>query len=297
MRILIATPVAGTQVYTNYVQSILETTLQAPNYGLTIDTYVMAGCSLLMKGRDTLVMFALENNYDAVLWIDSDIGWRFPDVLRLVASGHEFVGGLYPKKQLSDKALREAVDSGDPRLLAKSYDYVLNGTGKEDPVNEHFMARCNGLGCGFTLTRTSVYRKMIEAGVVQEYDFSYPGIKAKTAYNFFSALILDDKRYLSEDLSMCYRWVDLLGGDIWADYSVNLSHSGTFEFHGEPSTMFLGGPVRLTTNLVVKDGVANLETVSSAPTADGRSDWMDKIIAHGPVGGVTKEAPDEADKG
>jgi hypothetical protein len=44
----------------------------------------------------------------------------------------------------------------------------------------------------------------------------------------------ETRHYLSEDYTFCARW-RALGGKIWLDTKSILSHSGTYEFVGDPS--------------------------------------------------------------
>jgi hypothetical protein len=49
-------------------------------------------------------------------------------------------------------------------------------------------------------------------------------------YNLFNCAI-EDGHLLSEDWFFCSTW-GKLGGDIYVDVSINLTHTGTEDFHG-----------------------------------------------------------------
>ena len=44
---------------------------------------------------------------------------------------------------------------------------------------------------------------------------------------------------LSEDYEFCRRW-RALGGKVWVDPGIWLKHFGTFAYHGDVSTCFIG---------------------------------------------------------
>ena len=44
------------------------------------------------------------------------------------------------------------------------------------------------------------------------------------------------KEYLSEDYYFCKLWRDF-GGEIWADLSISLSHSGYYKFSGDANLL------------------------------------------------------------
>ncbi|MFT9324809.1 MAG: hypothetical protein ABF537_11805, partial [Acetobacter sp.] len=39
--------------------------------------------------------------------------------------------------------------------------------------------------------------------------------------------------YQSEDFTFCRRWREI-GGEVWLDTSINLTHAGRAAFHGKP---------------------------------------------------------------
>jgi hypothetical protein len=55
--------------------------------------------SLVQRGRNTLVAQALvDPGVTHVLFIDSDISWTAPSILRLLRKDVDIVGGIYPHK-------------------------------------------------------------------------------------------------------------------------------------------------------------------------------------------------------
>ena len=91
MRVMIAVPCMET-VQTAFLASMLA--LKKPD-GTEV---ALASCSLVYEARHTLAMKALNEGFDRVLWLDSDMNYA-PDLLdRLNArldEGNDFVCGLY----------------------------------------------------------------------------------------------------------------------------------------------------------------------------------------------------------
>ena len=153
--------------------------------------------SLVYDSRNALAAYAIDGNFDAVLWIDSDMIFP-PDLLEKLCadleSGKDIVSGLcfcrrYPYAPVVLKRLELA----DEKPITDSYtDY---------PEDELF--RVEGCGFGVVMTKTDVLRKIAE--------------KCRTV---FSPL-----PHFGEDYSFCIRAREC-GYEMWCDPTVPIGHIG-----------------------------------------------------------------------
>ena len=162
--------------------------------------------SLIYDARNIISLTAIENDFDRVMWFDSDIVFQ-PDTLQVLHQdmdelGCEMVTGLYFKRHLPTEPvlyerLEEPARTSDG-LLAKQITAFTSY-----PVNDIFKVRGCGFGCVLVSTKLM-----------------------KAVWNKFGPAFAPYP-WASEDLSFCHR-VNQLGYDIYCDSRVSCGHVGTF---------------------------------------------------------------------
>lgn len=149
-------------------------------------------CSLIYDSRNKLAAKAMKDEFDYVLWLDSDMVFS-PDILeKLIADDKDMVSGLYFRRTspytpviFKDSKLE------DGRLVWTDYtDY---------PKDELFKVAGAGFGC--VLMKTDMIFDMIG-----KYG------------DWFTPLYSS-----GEDLSFCYRAREL-GYEIWCDSRIKCGH-------------------------------------------------------------------------
>lgn len=164
--------------------------------------------SLVSDSRNLLSLTAIENDFDNVMWIDSDMILPQDAIQKLMddmqKTGSEMVSGVYIKRKspftpvIFDELAPPSIDSdGKPVKHVHEFDAY--------PVDELFRVK----GCGFGCVMTSV--KLLK----QVWD------KYGPAFNQYP--------WAGEDISFCHR-VNMLGHDIWCDSSIVCGHVGTHMF-------------------------------------------------------------------
>src|SRR6202030_4716063 len=89
------------------------------------------GDALITRARASLVAQFLDDPAAThLLFIDADIGFEPDQVMRLVASGGDMVGGAYPIKRVNWDKARKVIEAERPNTRAAVLDYVLE---VEDP--------------------------------------------------------------------------------------------------------------------------------------------------------------------
>ena len=104
--VMIATPCYGGQLTEGYLHGILSTIHKAQQRGIQIHLNTMGNESLITRARNTLVCQFLDmdkkepEKFTHLLFIDSDIGFRGENVIKLIESGHDIACGIYPRKSI-----------------------------------------------------------------------------------------------------------------------------------------------------------------------------------------------------
>ena len=195
MKTLIAIPCMD-QVSAVFVESLLN--LEKPE-GTKV---CMKRSSLVYDSRNLLSLTAIENCFDNVLWLDSDMQFE-PDLLvRMQAhatNNEDMVTGVYFRRTYPCEPViyRELTEP-------QRFDGVLQSNVKsfvDYPEDDTFYVA--GCGFGACLTSTKLLRNVWN-------DFGPP----------FSPL-----PWCGEDLSFCYR-VNELGYQILCDSTIKLGHIG-----------------------------------------------------------------------
>ena len=158
-----------------------------------------------------------------LFWIDSDIGFDPADVLRVAAYPHDFVVGAYPKKGLDLGAY--AKSGKTPEAF---YDYVVSFT---DPLlkTEEGLLSVKVAGTGFMCWSRKVVETLVELN--RQSHYRHGDNDPNMQYEVFHTGVGPNGIYFSEDYDVCKQWTDL-GGQIWLDPKVKLSHSGRFTWQG-----------------------------------------------------------------
>jgi hypothetical protein len=200
--------------------SMLKYMAAANRLGLNFTVDTMVNESLIPRGRNSLVakFLAFDPKSTHLMFIDADIGFEPEEVIKLVLANKDVAGGLYPKKSLP-------------------IQYVVNKI--PNSAKEGNLVEVSNLGTGFMLIKRQVIEKMIQVRPDLHYADAI-GLDPK--YDPYKYALFDTqidpvtKEYLSEDYYFCKLWREL-GGQIWADLSINLAHTGYYKFQGDPAQL------------------------------------------------------------
>ena len=158
--------------------------------------------SLVYDSRNLLSLYAIENGFDNVLWLDSDMLFPPNTLTKLEAYNMDMVTGLYVKRhEPVEPVLYEKIEEpergSDGKLIANISAY------HDYPRDSFFPVAGCGFGCVLTSTKLLKH-------VWDEYGPAF------TPYP-----------WASEDISFCHR-VNELGYQIYCDSSVSCGHIGQF---------------------------------------------------------------------
>jgi hypothetical protein len=212
---------------------------------------------LVSRARNNLVARAMNNPKTThIMFIDSDISWDPMEIIKLMLADKQLVGGIYPlkyydwkdlvrdknnpynsnvvqswinrKNQSQFKDIIQYEDLVQHKLLKYNVNYMNNTLNIEKNL-----AEVRHLATGFMMFKRDVIEKMSRAFPSTKYvdDVQFlNGTENDFAFALFYCCVIDD-HYMSEDWMFCERWRQM-GGKIFIDVSIPLSHSGTETFRG-----------------------------------------------------------------
>lgn len=252
----ILTPCYGSTCFTQYVSSLLNTTTLFNNLGINYTIHFCNTDSLVPRARNNMIANAMvDPEMTHILFIDADIEWTATDILKLILADKGIVGGIYPLKHFHwDRLLENGVlekwqsKKASPFLTNVAEEILFqncllkyNFNRKESdeegvPVHNN-LAEVRHLATGFMMIKREVIECMQKAFPSTKYvdDIGYLTKEGeKNAFALFDCSV-EQGHYFSEDWMFCQRWINM-GGKIYANVNINLTHIGVQSFRGN----FLG---------------------------------------------------------
>ena len=253
-KLYILTPCFGGVCYVNYVQSMIATLELFHQFGFPIQFEFCKSDSLITRARNNLIAKAMaDTEMTHVLFIDNDLMWNPMNILKMILAEKGIVGGIYPLKKYhwshllgedpSRNKIEEWLDKRDQSVL-KSYvpddvmiqsrllSFNVNHLGNHLEIDDN-LAKVRHIPTGFMLIQRSTIEKMHESFAETKYTDDV-GFLSQDENRFAYALFecgVREGHYFSEDWMFCERWIQL-GGDIWADVSISLTHTGIEDYRG-----------------------------------------------------------------
>jgi hypothetical protein len=253
INVAILTPCYGSQCYVNYVTCLMNTTALFSNLGIRLKVEFCRNDSLVSRARNNLIAKAIsDKTVTHMLFIDADITWNPIDIFKLILSEKHLVGGIYPIKNYdwtklsanparntakewidakNGSQLREAITDADI-IQHKLMRYNLNYMSPSLQIVNN-LAKIKHLATGFMMMRRETIEKMSQAFPSTKYidDVGFlSGPENDYAYALFDCGV-EEGHYCSEDWLFCSRWTKM-GGEVWADVTINLNHTGIEDFKG-----------------------------------------------------------------
>lgn len=198
MKYLVAIPCFD-MVHTDFMLSMLNMQRVGECYCQVVKS------SLIYDARNKLVQQAIDNGFDRILWLDSDIVFD-PDLMVRLAKhiddGLEYVSGLYFKRQYPTEpvvfqTITQVQDGKE--LVTKALVY------KDYPKDQLFEVDATGFGA-----------------VMMTVDLA-KGVRSKFGLPFSPHL------GLGEDMSFCWR-AKQVGAKLYCDSRIKLKHIGSIAY-------------------------------------------------------------------
>lgn len=202
-KVLIGTPAYDGRVDVWFANSLINTIRMTPEDTVIIPVY-MAYDSLVQRARNDLVKLALDEDFDDLIFIDSDQEWNPEWVIKLLNHDADVVGGTVVKKSDIAQFNVKALDSGLK-------------------LEENGLMEVACVGTGFLRISRQALKDVWE--ISQEYEN-----EGRTCRMVFDVKVIDGK-LVSEDNVFCNKWRDL-GGKVYIDPSMTCNHIGVKKYVG-----------------------------------------------------------------
>jgi hypothetical protein len=241
--IYLATPCYGGLANVNYVHSLLALQRACDRRGVGLEVALHGSDALITRARSILATQFLEAaDHTHLLFVDADIGFSPEQIFRLLESGRDLVGGVYPLKRINWERVRRAAAAGAPDLQAVSTDFVISTLppSEKGRLEDGFM-QVSAVGTGLMMISRRVLETIRNANPQLRARFPEAEARIAEAVLYFETMIEPDSgRYLSEDFAFCRRWRDC-GGEVWADLTGRLSHMGPAIYTGTAASLLRPG--------------------------------------------------------
>lgn len=236
-KILLATPCYGGNVTTEYMLSVIGYAAAGQSIPMTI--MHISDDAMITRARNTLIStFFFKSDCTHILFVDADIGFESNAPTRLFQAGKDIIGGLYPlRDRFWDAQTKKNILHGENQKTA-SLRYVGETVSLRKDPSQGPLVKASYVGTGFMMISRKAVDMMIKAYPETEYkriDAPNDRSDSRNFALFEGSIDKETGTYLSEDYTFCKRWKDI-GGDIWIDSSLELSHTGRASFSGDPSS-------------------------------------------------------------
>jgi hypothetical protein len=231
-KVMICTPMYNSQCTAQYTISMVNLMGQLPYVkDVEVVTLFALNESLIHKTRNLLTHSFLKSDCTHLLFIDSDIGFKPDQIIKLMQSDKDITCGIYPKKNIKWELAVEAVKNNVPvhelHKHAIEYLYIPDDLDTEDELVEVKRA-----ATGMMLISRRVFEQLSDKvpSFVLEGDLENVfQTNEEIKEFFFTAIDEETKVYLHEDFNFCKLWIKN-DGKIHAATWVELTHSGTHVF-------------------------------------------------------------------
>ena len=242
-KIFVATPVHS-ECSIHYTQALLKFQKLCMMNSIMV-SFSLLKSSLVTQGRNLCVANFLKDptNYTHLLFIDSDIDFKFDTIMKMLKFDREVIATPYPMKHIHWDQIWDRVQKGKIKNIEElkraghAFPIKLdNQKGKEIPVVDGVI-EVSHAPTGCMLIKKQVFDKMIKA---------YPNDKIEQAtivngialvdeynYNFFDTIHdPETRKYYGEDFGFCKKWT-AIGGKCYCYVSDDITHVGEYAYNGK----------------------------------------------------------------
>jgi hypothetical protein len=232
--ILIGLPTMGGSMKTGTALSIVDSVRALESRGIRTDIHNVDSAEIV-TARDMLANMVLHSDtWDALLFIDSDMGFRPELILKLLEADSEVAAAACPRRQLDlNRFAAASREHGNiAKAVAQASDFTVNFNWKdtgpvEIPIQNGFV-KAAAVGMAIALIGKSALTALIEAKLVERRRDLSSGT-GQPCYSFFEIAAPRGSR-LGEDYSFCYRWTARLKRELLVCVDEEVTHIGFYPY-------------------------------------------------------------------
>ena len=203
-KVLIGTPAHDGKVDVWFANSLVNTVKLAMQRQVDIRPIYMSYDSLVQRARNDIVRLAVEEDFDDLIFIDSDEEWDPEWIFKLLAFKEEIIGLPVVKK--SDQMMFNI------KALPQGLKQQQNG-----------LMEVEAVGTGFMKISKSALKKVWDAS--PEYKN-----EGRIGRMVFDVQVINGD-LVSEDNIFCQKWRNL-GGKVFIEPSMTCNHIGVKKYQG-----------------------------------------------------------------
>lgn len=248
MKILIATPAYGEQVYRGYTESVANLVLAFARAFPQVEFHhKLLDLPVLATARNILASIVMnDESYSHLLFIDADMAFSPMLIAKMLAFKRPFIGAIYPVKRSFFQDLAQYCSEDMSTLQAQmvAATYVCEGdvVAHIAPDGQRVIRVLDGFvqttasGTGVMLVERSALMQMRERDPAlwmeepgqQVRDW---GLESGGLFRGFDSMVNSEGYHVGEDIAFCLRWT-MMGGEIWAAIDEAIVHSGHVAYRG-----------------------------------------------------------------
>jgi hypothetical protein len=234
VKICIATPMYGGNAKSVYVSCLTDLAQRLGAAGHSSYQISITNESLITRARNTLVHDFLKSDADALLFVDGDHGFNSDDIVKMVNSGKDVIGAIYPMKAINWENVRKAALAGKENLELYSGFFAINFLPESQSFKGDEPFKVRDVGTGMLFIHRRAFEQIKPLVKIYKNNAMHGGIAmGEEIYEFFPTMITPEPEsvLLSEDYAFCQIYRDS-GGDVYAAPWVRISHAGEHNFAG-----------------------------------------------------------------
>ena len=255
-RIMVCTP-CHSDTSMHYTQAVLKFQQECLQRNILV-SFTLLKSSLVTQGRNLCAaeMLNHKDKYTHLLFIDSDIDFKFSTIEKMLKADLDVIACPYPMKMMDwNKIWRRVNNKEDAITSAKDlaragYTYPLKVEDSANIHSEKGLIEVTHAPTGCMLIKREVLEKMIkhypELEIFQPTFINGKEEKKHNMWNLFDTIHdPKTKRYFGEDFGFCQRWGDM-GGKVYVYVMDSITH------RSEEHTSELQSPDHLVCRLLLE---------------------------------------------
>jgi len=211
-RVLIGTPCYDGKTDVWYNDSLNNSIRLALKMDIDLQVVYMAYDSLVQRARNDIVKLAIENDFDDLVFIDSDQGWKPESLFRMLDHPVDVVGAPVPKKTDAQEIYNVRINNIAQFGTPYTWDYPTNG-----------LIPVDGIGTGMLRLSKKALQDLWNISEV----YRNEGRESRMVFDI--KIVNGD--LVSEDNIVCNKLKDL-GYPIYVDRTMTCSHIGVKKWEG-----------------------------------------------------------------
>ena len=233
----ILSPCYGGMVCVDYMMRLMKTIELLRDMEIDYTFSFVKNDSLVQRARNNLLssIYDYDSNITHFLFIDTDIVWNPEDVLKLLYSKKDLIGGIYPLKKyyfenVKDLTTEELQDEDliETKLIKYNFNFADTFEVNKDII------KIRHLPTGFMMIKRQVFETMQKKMPELKYKMmrSMNGeLKERELWGFFDLGKAENGGRVGEDYAFCDRW-KACGGRIFASVLDKMAHIGNHSYEG-----------------------------------------------------------------